>query len=155
MPDCQPQKRGKPAEGVILFDTSNRAPQIPEGEYEAAYVHHETAHIFKTPKLFVWFRIVSPGPAFDVMVYRAYRVRALTSKPGRGGGIAVRRGSDCYRDLCRMLDVKMRPDRASAAALKGIICRVKVRTVTSDYRGREIPDWDRYSVVAELLGNVT
>ena len=138
-------------EGEIAFDCSNRAPAIPEGRYEAIYVHHETKYIFKCAKVFVWFRIVSPGPAFNVMVYRAYRVRELTTKQGRNGGFKAKRGSDIYHDLGRILNLRMRPDRVSATSLKGVVVSVSVRTVVKDHKQRPIPEWDRYSVVDALL----
>jgi hypothetical protein len=39
--------------------------------------------IYQCPKVFVGFRMVSAGPAHNVMVYRAYRVRALNTKQGK------------------------------------------------------------------------
>ena len=138
-------------EGEITFDCSNRAPQVPAGDYDAIYVHHETKYIYQCPKVFVWFRIVSPGPAHNVMVYRAYRVRALTTKQGRNGGFKAARGSDIYHDLGRILDVRLRPDRVSATRLAGVVCRVRVRTVVKDHKQRAIPEWDHYSVIDRLL----
>ena len=138
-------------EGEIIFDTSNRAPLIPPGDYEAIYIHHETTIVFKCPKVFVWFRVVSPGPAFDTMVYRAYRVKKLTTKQGKNGGFMPSRGSDIYHDLGRILNIRLRPDRVSAAALRGVVCSVRVRTVEKDYKQRPILEWDRYSVIDKLL----
>lgn len=142
-------------EGDIVFDCTNRAPKIAPGEYEAVYVHHETKFIYQCPKVFIWFRIVSPGPAYDTMVYRAYRVRALTTRQGKNGGFKVSRGSDIYHDLGRILDIRIRPDRASASTLRGIVCRVKVRTVIKDHKQRPLPDWDQYSVIDDLLNAET
>ena len=142
-------KRG--AEGEIFFDCSNRAPLIPMGDYDAIYVHHETKFIYQSPKVFVWFRIVSPGPAHNVMVYRAYRVRALTTKQGKNGGFRAARGSDVYHDLGHILNVPIRPDRVSATRLAGIVCRVRVRTVVKDHKQRAIPVWGHYSVIDKLL----
>ena len=138
-------------EGVIDFDTANRAPSIPPGCYEAIYTHHETKFIYQCPKVFVWFRIVSPGPAFDTMVYRAYRVRALTTKQGKNGGFKASRGSDVYHDLGRILDIRLRPDRVSATALRGVVVSVSVRTVVKDHRQRPLLAWDQYSVIDKLL----
>jgi hypothetical protein len=138
-------------EGEITFDTSNRAPLIPPGEFQAMYVHHETKFIYQCPKVFVWFRIVSPGPAFDAMVYRAYRVKALTTKQGKNGVFKASRGSDIYYDLGHILKIRMRPDRVSATALRGVVCSVRVRTVTRDFKQRPIPAWGHYSVIDQLL----
>ena len=54
---------------------------IPPGEYVAAYVRHQAVamRMFRGSfKVFVWFRIVDPGPAFEIELYRAYRVKSLT-----------------------------------------------------------------------------
>jgi len=138
-------------EGEIAFDTTNRAPSIAPGRYEAIYEHHETKFIYQCPKVFVWFRIVSPGPAFDTMVYRAYRVRALTSRQGRNGGFKASRGSDVYHDLGRILDIRLRPDRVSAASLRGVVVSVSVRNVVKDHKQRPLLAWDQYSVIDKLL----
>lgn len=138
-------------EGEIAFDTTNRAPSIAPGRYEAIYTHHETKFIYQCPKVFVWFRIVSPGPAFDTMVYRAYRVRALTTKQGKNGGFKASRGSDVYHDLGRILDIRLRPDRVSATALRGVVVSVSVRNVVKDHKQRPLLAWDQYSVIDKLL----
>ena len=134
----------------IRFESPER-PTFPDGDYSAIYTHHETAFVFKTPKVFVWFRIVSSGPAHNAMVYRAYRVRSLTGKARRNGGFAVKRGMEFYSDMVRALDVRARPDRISATALANKVWCIRTRTVTHDYRHRALPDWDRYSVVDTIL----
>jgi len=138
-------------EGEIAFDCTNRAPSIVPGRYEAIYTHHETKFIYQCPKVFVWFRIVSPGPAYDTMVYRSYRVRALTTKQGKNGGFKASRGSDIYHDLGRILDIRLRPDRVSAASLRGVVVSVNVKTVLTDFKQRPIAEWDQYSVIDKLL----
>lgn len=138
-------------EGEIAFDTTNRAPSIPQGRYEAIYTHHETKLIYQCPKVFVWFRIVSPGPAHNIMVYRAYRVRALTTKQGRNGGFKAARGSDVFHDLGRILDIRLRPDRVSATVLRNVVVSVNVRTVVKDYKQRPLLEWEQYSVIDKLL----
>lgn len=139
------------SEGEIVFDTTNRAPLIAPGDYEAIYIHHETKFIYQCPKVFVWFRVVSPGHAFDTMVYRAYRVKHLTTKQGKNGGFKASRGSDIYHDLGRILNIRLRPDRVSASALRGVVCSVRVRTVERDYKQRPLLEWDKYSVIDSLL----
>jgi hypothetical protein len=149
----KPKQNGR--EGEIVLDYENRAPMITPGEYQAIYTHHETKFIYQCPKVFVWFRVVSPGPAFDVMVYRAYRVRALTTKAGKHGGFKASRGSDIFHDLGRILDMRLRPDRVSARALAGVVYRVAVRTVVKDHKQRPIPEWAQYSVIDKLLSAET
>ena len=85
------------------------------------------------------------------MVYRAYRVKLLTTKQGRNGGFKASRGSDIYHDLGRILDIRLRPDRVSASALRGVVCGVRIRTVMKDYKQRPLFEWDQYSVIDKLL----
>lgn len=144
-------KRERAVENEIIFDCSNRAPKIAPGKYEAIYVHHETKLIYQCPKVFVWFRVISPCPAFDTMVYRAYRVKALTTKQGKSGGFKASRGSDIYYDLTRLLNIPLRPDRVSATQLKGIALTLTVRTVVKDYKQRPLLEWEQYSVIDRLL----
>jgi len=134
----------------IHFETGNR-PQIADGIYLARYTHHETGFCFGTAKVYLWFKIVSPGSCFDVSVYRAYRAIKIKGKPKRNGGFTVKRGSDLYLDLVRLLDMRTRPDRVSATALAGKAYSIKTRTVTKDYRQRALPEWDRYSVVDSIV----
>ncbi|MCA2997672.1 MAG: hypothetical protein ING75_03625 [Rhodocyclaceae bacterium] len=49
------------------------------------------------------------------------------------------------------MDVRIRPDRASATALRGVVIGVEVRTVVTDYRKRPLREWQRYSVIDKLL----
>lgn len=125
---------------------------LPDGIYEAAYLGHDTAFLFKTAKVFLRFRIVTTGPFHAVELYRAYRARALVGRPGKGGRFKLARGSDLYYDLGRLLHLRARPDRISLQGLLGCIWRIRVRTVTTDYKQRALPEWDRYSVVEEILG---
>lgn len=92
-----------------------------------------------------------PGPAHNIMVYRAYRVRALTTKGAKNGGFKASRGSYVFHDLGRILDIRLRPDRVSATALRNIVVSVSVRTVVKDYKQRPLLEWEQYSVIDKLL----
>lgn len=135
----------------IRFECDER-PLLPDGEYQAVYVHHETHYTFRTPKVYIWFRVVTQGEWFGKMLYRPYRVKSLTGKPRKNGGFHVRRGSDLFMDLARVLEMKARPDRVSASVLAGRVWRVRTRTVTRDYMQRLLPEWMRYSVVETIIG---
>ena len=131
------------------------APLLREGEYRAVLTSHETAIVFRAPKVFLHFRIIDPGEWFGAMLYRAYRVKSLAGRPSKNGGFKVTRGGDLFEMLCRVLDIRSRPDRVSVAPLRGIVLKVKVRTVTHDYQQRPLREWLRYSVVADVLGRET
>ncbi|MCA3028987.1 MAG: hypothetical protein ING66_10360 [Rhodocyclaceae bacterium] len=106
--------------------------------------------MFTTSQNQLDFKTVA-GPAHNIMVYRAYRVRALTTKQGKNGGFKAARGSEVYHDLSRILDIRLRPDRVSATSLRGVVVSVDVRTVVKDYRKRPLREWQRYSVIDKLL----
>ena len=136
-------------------DYGRSCAPIPPGQYEATFTHHETAIVFKSAKLFVWFRLVDPGPYFGVAIYKAYRVKALTGPPRRNGGYIIGRNSDVAKMLVKTCDVKNRPDRLSAHMLAGKVLTISVRTVTTDYRQRSIPEALQYSVVADVVRSNT
>lgn len=126
-------------------------PLLPDGRYEAAYLGHETAFVFQNAKVFLRFRIVTPGEQFGMEVFRAYRATKLVGKPCKNGKFKLRRGSDLFTDVARLLDIKARPDRLSLHSLKHKVWLIKTRTVVADYKQRPLPDWARYSVVDEIL----
>ena len=138
---------------IPIHDTElvDAPAQMPEGEYQATYLRHETAFIFKSPKVFIHFRI--HGGDYDgEKLFRAYRVKELRGKPRKGGGIKLRHSSELYRQLVRLTpSQKERPDRISLQRLRGCLLRVSVRTVTKDSRQRALPAALQYSVVDEML----
>src|SRR5262245_3695491 len=112
----------QPLDDIIL--EGGLPPLIPDGDYEAVYTHHETVLVRAhggTPRAYVWVRIIEEGPYHGVEIYRAYRVARLTSKPGRRGGIAVRRRHELFLMLARLLGTRARPDRISIpGVLRGV-----------------------------------
>ena len=60
-------------------------PLIPSGRYSVTFLHHELGMAFKVPRLFLHFRIVTPGNCFGATVYRAFRVRSANVKKKKGG----------------------------------------------------------------------
>jgi hypothetical protein len=136
-------------------DYGRACPTIPEAEYQAVFTHHETALSFNTPKVFLWFRIIEPGPYFGMNIYRAYRVRKLKSKPGRNSAFKVAANSDLFTSVTKVLDERGRPDRFSLQRLKGVILKILTRTVKRDHKQREIPEARRYSVVETILRKET
>ena len=125
-------------------------PLIAEGEYRAVYIRHEVVTLRRfgnAPKVFIWFRIVDPGDAFGIELYRAYRV----GKALGGRRFTVKRDSELLMMLARVLHIKQRPDRISVSQLKGCILVVTVGTVTRTATGKDRPEWLRYSTVRDIL----
>lgn len=137
----------------IAIDFASRPPLVPDRQYNAVFVKHETAMVFNTGKVFVWFRLVDVGEQFGVELYRVYRVSRLLSRPGAGGRFKLKPSGDMFATLCRLLDVRARPDRISLRGLRGRVWRVRSRTVRTDNRQRVLPEWMRYSVIDDILGD--
>ena len=59
--------------------------------------------------------------------------------------------SQLFLDLVGLFDRKVRRDRISLACLKTVLLRVRVRTVSKDYKQRPLPESIRYSVISDLI----
>jgi hypothetical protein len=144
---------------VESYAEFNDDPLIAPGEYRGVYVRHETLHMRMfggAPKVYVHCRIVDPGEAFGAVLYRSYRVKALSSKPGRNGVFKVNKRSDLFMTVCRLSTRKLRPDRLCLhTLLSGHVLTLKVRTVTKDWRGRPLPEILHYSVIQDIVGAET
>ena len=145
------QARSKKPKEVPLDDVlldGREWPLLPEGEYLVTYTHHETAVVFKTPKVFVHFRIAEPGPYLNQRLFAPYRASELIGRPGKNGRFKLKHRSELYLTLRWLYQSRrLRPDRVSLRDLKGLIVQVTVRTVTKDYKQRPLPDSLHYSVV--------
>lgn len=132
------------------IDDANAQPLIPDAVYVVRFLGWETIFMFRTSKILLRFE-VAEGDHAGVRLIRAYRVQRLIGRPGKGGRFKLGRGSDLLRDVVRLIDLRVRPDRVSLAFLKGRLWQVKTRTVVTDYRQRPIPEALRYSIVDEIV----
>ena len=139
------------AESEIVLDDSI-SPLIPEGDYSMSYKYHDTGIAFNTPKVFVYFTIVEPGPYLGTCLYRAYRVRGIIGKYKKNGRFKLGKRSELFLTLCHLDErgTKLRPDRLSLQSLKNTVIRGTVRTVRTDYKQRPLPEGLYYSVIDEL-----
>ena len=128
-------------------------PFVAPGEYQLAYVSHQTYQYFaRSLKVVVWFRIVSVGPHFGKVIPRYYNVKKLKGKPGKNGLFIPGRSSDFIREYCRLFPEQLtRLDRIPLSAFQSSLIVGKVRTVKSDRKQKELPEPLKYSVIDELL----
>jgi len=147
----RPLRRVEEAQDDIAIDSTHYKPRVPDGEYRAVMLGHQTAFVFRTAKVFLRFRIIDPGPHFETELFKAYRVHKLRGKPGPGGQISLRPQGELFTDLVRLLHIRRRPDRMSLRDLKGCVWKVRTRTVTVDYQQRPLPEWMQYSTVDEII----
>lgn len=139
------------AQDDIAVDEKHYKPHVPDGVYLAVMFEHQTAFVFRTPKVFLRFRIIDPGPHFETELFKPYRVHKLRSKPGPGGQIGLRPQGELFTDLVRLLGIRRRSDRISLRDLKGRVWRIRTRTVIVDYQQRPLPEWLQYSTVDEII----
>lgn len=125
-------------------------PQIPPGTYKAIFKHHETSYSFKTPKVYLHFELQG-GDYAGMRLYRAFRVKELRGKQGKGGRFKLRHSHELYRQFVKLSGARERPDRISLRRLKHCLLNVSVRTVTTDSRQRPLPPALRYSVIDDLV----
>jgi len=102
------------------------------------------------PKCFLHFEITQHGEHAGIRLFRAFRVRKLTGRSGKGGKFIPHAGGDLYALLVRLLDVKLRTDRISFRPLRSMLFRVKVRTVTKNHEQEHKPEHARYSVISDI-----
>lgn len=134
-----------------------RWPLVPEGQYVAAFTHHETARMFRTKdkpegtcKCFLHFKLIGPGEYTGARLYRAARVSGLVGKPAKHGRFKLRPRSDLFIEMARLFGDTKRLDRLSLKWLRPVLLRVTVRTVKRDYKQRELPAALWYSVVSSI-----
>ena len=127
-------------------------PLIPEGDYDAVLKKYETNRLFNTPKLYLHFEIITPGRGFGETLYRAYRVKDLLGKQGKNGKFLIGNRSELYLTMCKLFEKRknFRADRVRLKWFSNIVVKVSVRTVTKDYKQRDLPDCCQYSVIDNI-----
>ena len=125
-------------------------PLLPDDWYEAKDLGHETGVVFMAPKCFLRFEITQPGEHLGTRLFRAFRVRKLAGRSGKGGKFVPHAGGDLYALLVRLLDVKLRTDRITLRPLRSMLFRVKTRTVTTNHKQEDRPPQSRYSVIETI-----
>lgn len=126
-------------------------PLLPEGIWlDAKLIGHDTAFIFRAPKVILQFSVVQPGEFFGLRLFRAFRVKRLVGRPGNGGRFVLGARSDLYTLLVTLLNVKLRADRVSLNALRQMLFRVKTRTVRTNHEQKATPEVLFYSTISEI-----
>ena len=123
---------------------------VPDGEYELAVVEWETKKIFKSEKLYLKFRVVTPGEYFGRVIPMYFNVE-IVGKPSKNGHFKVRGKGDFARMFAEVFGWSGRPDRLPMSRLENRVLVGAVRTVTKGRDQRDIPKPCRYSVVDRIL----
>lgn len=128
---------------------------ITAGKYDACLLDYRTAIYFfgRAPKVVMLWRIITMGPAFEVVLPGYYAVRELKGKAQRHGRFQIGKRSALARDLSRMLNAVPPMDHVPLEDLGGIY-RVKVDTVMRDSRQQPLVEGMQYSKVTAVEGQV-
>lgn len=127
-------------------------PLIPPGVYSLAFIKYETVWQFRSHKLRLDFRVVTPGPAFGAVLTRYYAVRSVSTKSRRKGGqFQFGQKCDFFREYCRVFGAPSRPDRISPASYRNTVVSAQIVTVMRGHDQQPIPEGAQYSKVARLL----
>ena len=125
-------------------------PLIPPGEYEATLLYWETNQsAFKgKPKVYLSFRSITP-PYFGVELFAAYNVKSVSGKK-RNGSFKLSRHQQLTYEL-GWIQPDFRIDRVTLKPLLNRVIKVRVRSVTQNYRQKPLPPPLHYSVVDQML----
>ena len=138
--------------GLTCVIDGERPALIPEGIYEGVYIKRDLWRFHGGPKLSLQFRIVTMGDAFETALYRHYPVQRFSK---RSGTFKVGWKSDFVREYGRLFGLPRSLKSIGTAPFESCIVKLRVQTVTSDYRQDPIPEEQCYSKVAQLLEVVT
>lgn len=74
-----------PNDDDIAIDFGAPKLLLPENQwFDAKFTDWSTAFVFNTGKVFLHFRIVSPGEFFDVEAFKPFRAKKVITKGKRG-----------------------------------------------------------------------
>ena len=137
-------------EGVIVGD---KPPLIPSGKYDLSFQYYETLKLFggRALKLVLWFRVVTQGEYFEVILPRYYNVTGIIGKPSKEGNFKVGWKSSFVREYAALFGLPRRLDRLSMSKYKNHIIEGHTHVVQQSTTHRSIPKDVQYSVIDELI----
>ncbi|WP_447983229.1 hypothetical protein [Nitrospira sp. Nam74] len=133
----------------LEFANNATIPQvIPPGDhYEVAFTRAEREWMWGQEKLFLWFKIITPGPWLGAELYMACNA----APKGRW--------TPSYKFWCAYVlahgDRPNRADRISTAVFRGKVFRARIRTVKKTAKQSDRTPAQQYSVIDEVLERLT
>ncbi len=139
---------------------------IPEGIYQASYMHYETNGMFAKKakatkakleggKLYAWFWIdpygEKPHLSQRIELYMPWNATAVLFPLGKGGKFEMSKKSNFFKDYKRLIGVA-RGDRISPNAFKEKLCEIEVGTVKINRNQKKHSEADCYSVIRRIIG---
>jgi hypothetical protein len=124
---------------------------VPDERYEVKFCHHETSNsAFGANKVYLHYSVIEPGPYFETKLIACYNARQLVGKPRKNGQFTLGKRSKLLSELIQ-LDPSANINNLSLERLKKVTLLVQTRTVTYDFRQRELPRQLHYSVVDQMI----
>src|SRR5690348_9034146 len=118
----------------------DKLPLVSPGQYELCFDRSETAILFgRAPKLVLWFRVITFGDHFGVLIPRYYNVTKLVGRAQKYGRFKVGAKSDFLREYARLFSTPARLDRIPMSAFEKVTLIGTVRTVTHGANQLPIP----------------
>ena len=139
---------------------------IPEGIYQASYMHYETNGMFAKKakatkakleggKLYAWFWIdpygEKPHLSQRIELYMPWNATAVLFPLGKGGKFEMSKKSNFFKDYKRLIGVA-RSDRISPNAFKKKLWKVEIGTVKINRNQKKHSESDCYSVIRRIIG---
>lgn len=130
-----------------------KIPLIPSEKYEFVFEYYETSKLLggRALKLTLWFKVITPGKSFELVIPRYYNVLRIIGKPGKNGNFKVGWNSNFTREFSDLFGAPSRPDRMPMSNFKNKIIVGETRVVSIGYQQRKIHKELRYSVIKRLL----
>ena len=128
--------------------------RVKPGTYEVTYVRHEVRHLFggRAMKLVVWFRIVTFGTGFGVILPRYYNVGKADRSARSTSIFKAGFKSDLYRDYVRLLgEAPTKRSPISMANFRGKVFEARIRFVDRDSKQQPLAGAAQYSIIDRLV----
>jgi hypothetical protein len=119
-------------------------PLIPDGVYDAVFIRAEGGRCFGTLKLFLYFKIITPGQYNETELYMPFNVNKERK---------IAPSSKYYKTWCQV-NGGQRPSRNAVMSpniFRGKFFEVKVKTIRKDYNGDELLPSLFYSIIDKIL----
>lgn len=118
---------------------------VPHGDYQVGFVRAVRGRFKNRERIFLWFRIVTPGTQHGVELY-------LVCPCPENGGKKFGVGSKLFAAAAVALGhFPKRRDRLSTRLFAGKVFLARTRTVTTDSDQKLRQTRDHYSVIDKLL----
>lgn len=143
----EPQRNGDAAGHVDMeLGSVGEVPElVPDGDYQVGFVRAARGRFRARERIFIWFRIITPGAQHGVELYLVCPCPANGEKKFGVGSKLFAAAAVAMGRFPR------RRDRLSTRLFAGKVFLARTRTVTSDSDQQLRQPRDHYSVIDKLI----